>query len=215
MKKLLTVNIELKAITLILALLLWFFVTLKGQSEIILELPLEYKNIPKGFELVKSSTNFVNISVKGQERLIKNIGPKDVSVYVDLTNARDGETIVNLNKENVRVPSSVTVNKLTPAHIIIQLEETIMKVVQVRPVIKGQPQKGFEVTDTIVSPEEITIEGYKRDLKSVGFLETQPINIRNANATVERYVSLVRKDKEIEHFKDRVKVKVIIEKVNQ
>ncbi|MBF0338798.1 MAG: hypothetical protein HQL05_13335 [Nitrospirae bacterium] len=214
MKKLLTDNMELKAITLVLALLLWFFVTLKGQSDIILELPLEYKNIPKGFELVNSSSNFVNISVKGQERLIKNIDPKDVSIYVDLSKAKNGETIVHLSKENVKVPASVTVNKITPAHVVIHMEETIAKIVPVKVVIKGQPQRGFAVTDTIVSPEEITIEGYKRDLKNVSFIETQPINIRNANATVERYVSLVRKDKEMGNFNDRVKVKLIIEKVN-
>ncbi|MBF0538956.1 MAG: hypothetical protein HQL03_11980 [Nitrospirae bacterium] len=213
MKKLFTVNTELKAITLVLALLLWFFVTLKGQSDIVLELPVEYKHIPKGFEIEKSSSNFVNISVKGQERLIKNIDPKDVSIYVDLAKAKEGETIINLGKENVKVPPSITVNKITPAHIVVHLEETISKVVQVRAVITGQPQKGFAVTDTIVYPDELTIEGYKRNLKNIGFLETQPINIRNATTTVERYVSLIRKDKEMEYFKDRVKVKVIIEKV--
>ncbi|MBF0345481.1 MAG: YbbR-like domain-containing protein [Nitrospirae bacterium] len=213
MKRLLTVNTELKAITLILALLLWFFVTLKGQSDIILELPVEYKNIPKGFELVKSSSNFVNISLKGQERLVKNLAPKDVSIYVDLSKVKEGETVINLSTANIRVPPSVTINKITPANVIVQVEETMMKTVAVKPIIKGHPQNGFMVTDVVSYPEEVTIEGYKRELKNIEYIETKAINIQNADATVERYVSLVRKDKDMDHFKETVKVKIIIERV--
>ena len=93
MKKIFLENLGLKIAAVLLSIVLWLFVTSRGQSEISIDVPLEFKNIPSGLEMVNHSTKTISLSIKGQERLIKNIKPSDIMVSVDLSKARKGEGI--------------------------------------------------------------------------------------------------------------------------
>ncbi|MDI6745172.1 MAG: CdaR family protein, partial [Thermodesulfovibrionales bacterium] len=84
MKRRLLENFGLKVTAVIMAIILWFFVISKGQSEISFDVPVELKNIPPGLESVKYGTKNVSVSLKGQDRLLRNIKPSDVRVHVDL-----------------------------------------------------------------------------------------------------------------------------------
>ncbi|VAX32354.1 hypothetical protein MNBD_NITROSPIRAE02-1734, partial [hydrothermal vent metagenome] len=46
-------NLGLKVLALCLAIILWFLISGRGVSEITLEVPIEYINIPPGYEIVK------------------------------------------------------------------------------------------------------------------------------------------------------------------
>jgi YbbR domain-containing protein len=93
MKKLFTENLGLKISAVLLSVFLWFFVTSRGQSEITLDIPLEFKNIPADIGLVNTSVKTVSVTVRGHERPMKNLKASDVKVYVDLGKARKGEDI--------------------------------------------------------------------------------------------------------------------------
>ena len=48
MKKLFLENIGLKIASVLLSIFLWVFVTSRGLSEMSLDIPLEFKNVPAG-----------------------------------------------------------------------------------------------------------------------------------------------------------------------
>ena len=68
MKKLFTENLGLKISAVLISVFLWFFVTSRGQSEITLDIPLEFKNIPADIGLVNTSVKTVSVTVRGHER---------------------------------------------------------------------------------------------------------------------------------------------------
>lgn len=210
MKKFFTENTELKLITLVLSLILWFIVTLRGQTEVIMELPIEYKNIPKSVEITKSSAKFVSVSIKGQERIVKNLLPKDINVFVDLSKVKQGETMFYFTKENIKLPPSLTLAKFNPSNVIVQTEEVFTMLLPIKPMLKGTPRKGFIVDEIIVTPEEISATGSRQALNKLEYIETEPVNVKDADASFEKTVRLVLRDRSLIYQNDVVKVKITI-----
>jgi len=48
-------DIGLKVLSVALAMSLWFFVTYRGQSEMAIDIPLEFKDVPKGLEILRQN----------------------------------------------------------------------------------------------------------------------------------------------------------------
>ena len=68
------------------------------------------------------------------------LGPGDVSARIDLRGAAEGERIVHLTADAIRVPFGVKVVKITPAILTLNFERTLQKVVPVRPRLLGRPE---------------------------------------------------------------------------
>jgi len=211
MKGFLTKNIELKVLTLIMSVFLWFFVTARGQSEIILELPVEFENVPARYEILSISNNNISVGIIGRERLIKNLSPKDIHVRLDLKKSKEGESIYYIKPSDIDLPPLVNVGKIEPPYVIVKLQRTMEKTVQVKPVITGTPRKGFVVRSIEVSPASVTVEGLLKTLEQLDHINTEPIDITDADKNMEQYVHLIYKEKEIINRNEMVNVKVIIE----
>ena len=184
MKKFFVDNLGLKIAAVLLSIALWFFVTSRGQSEISIDVPLEFKNIPQGLELVNHGTKTVNLNIKGQERFIKTVSASNVRVSLDLSKAKRGEGMYSINREDIKLPRSITVTNISPPSVRVITEETLSKTVKVVPVIVGEPQKGFYLRSAGVSPETIAIEGVRSEIAKVSALKTEPLDITGINETV-------------------------------
>jgi YbbR domain-containing protein len=184
MKKFLIENLGLKIAAILLSIVLWFFVTSRGQSEISIDVPLELKNMPQGLELVNHTTKTVNLNIRGQERFIKNVSASNVRVSLDLSKAKRGEGTYYINREDIKLPRSITVTSISPPSVRVTTEETASKTVKVVPVIVGEPQKGFYLKSAEVFPETIVIEGVRSEIAKVSALKTEPLDITGFNETV-------------------------------
>ena len=184
MKKFFIENLGLKIAAILLSIVLWFFVTSRGQSEISIDVPLELKNMPQGLELVNHGTKTVNLNIKGQERFIKNVSASNVRVSLDLSKAKKGEGTYYINREDIKLPRSITVTNISPPSVRVTTEETASKTVKVVPVIVGEPQKGSYLKSAEVLPETIVIEGVRSEIAKVSALKTEPIDITGFNESV-------------------------------
>src|SRR5437867_3709648 len=90
-------NWHLKIISLSLATMLWMTVATETSSEIGMEVPLEYRNIPAQLEITGDTTNMVQVRLRGSSNVIRDISAKDVSTTIDLSKMRPGEKIVPLS----------------------------------------------------------------------------------------------------------------------
>lgn len=210
MKKTIFNNLGLKIASILLAIVLWIFVTSRGQSEISIEVPLEFKNIPQGLEITTYSVKTVNLNIRGQERLIKNIRPSDIRAYVDLSKARKGESIHYINKEDIKVPSSITITNVNPTSIKVVAEETIFKKVKVIPVITGEISRGYYVKSVEVIPQYITISGIRSEVLKIGSVKTEPYDITGMNDSFTQDLKIDLTGKNIKPEPREVKLRVII-----
>src|SRR5690349_10572187 len=88
-----THNWHLKVISLVLATMLWMLVATETSSEIGMEVPLEYRNIPPQLEITGDTTNTVQVRLRGSANIIRDISARDVSTTIDLSRMRPGEKI--------------------------------------------------------------------------------------------------------------------------
>lgn len=210
MRRLFLDNLGLKIAAVVLSIVLWIFVTSRGQSEISIDIPLEFKDIPPGREMVSSSAKVVSLNIKGQERLVKNIKPSDVRVYIDLSKAKKGEGIYYINKDNIKLPQPVTITNITPSNVKVITEETVTKTVKVRPVIVGTPERGFYVKSIDVVPETVLIEGRISEVRKVNIIKTEPLDITEFNEAFTQDLKLDITGMNIRTRADHVNVKVVI-----
>jgi YbbR domain-containing protein len=210
MKKLFFDNLGLKIAAVLLSVVLWIFVTSRGQSEISIDVPLEFRNIPAGLEMVNHSIKTINLNIKGQERLIKNVKAADIRVYVDLSKARKGDGIYYIDREEIKLPHAITVTNINPSSIKVTTEETISKTVKVLPVIVGEPEKGFLVRSVEVLPQYVVIEGVSSEVIKIGNVKTEPIDISALNESFSQELKIDLTGRNVRSKINNVIVKVVI-----
>src|SRR5262250_2718142 len=134
----LTYNWPLKIVSLVLAAMLWMAVANEASSEIGLEVPLEYRNIPPQLEITGDMTNTVQVRLRGSSNVIKEITAKDVSTTIDLGKMVAGEKIVPLSPQNVQAPFGAEVIRVNPSSVRFNLERTMKKTVPVVATVLGK-----------------------------------------------------------------------------
>ena len=210
MKKLFTENLGLKISAILISVFLWFFVTSRGQSEITLDVPPEFKNIPADTGIVSTSVKTVSVTVRGQERPMKNLKAPDVRVYVDLEKAKKGEGIFYINTADIKLPYALSVVSVTPLSVKIKLEETVAKTVPVTPILAGEPRDGFAVRAIKVEPKSVVIKGLKSEVRKLRVVKTEPLDITDANKTMTQELNIDTGGVNVTPVVDTVKVTINI-----
>jgi len=191
MRHLLFNNLGLKILALCLAIILWFLISGRGVSEITLEVPIEYINIPPGYEIVKKDRDTVRVSLFGSEGVLRSIKPEDLRVYVDLKDAQPEKGSYRIKKRNIKVPPALTISNVTPSKVNIVLDRTARKKVPVRPELTGEPAPGKYISRITIKPEKVDVEGPESVLKGISFVRTEPIDVSGLDESSERKVSIV------------------------
>src|SRR5215475_5979149 len=174
-KHLLTHNWLLKIVSLVLAVMLWMAVANQASSEIGLEVPLEYRNIPRKLEITGDMTNTVQVRLRGSSSLIKDITAKDVSTTIDLGKMTPGEKIVPLSPQNVQAPFGAEVTRVNPSSVRFNLEHTVTKTIPVVPTY--QLPDGYEVGKFEVRPPAVQIEGPESRVTALNSIATLAIRV--------------------------------------
>jgi YbbR domain-containing protein len=210
MKKFFLENLGLKIAAVLVSVVLWIFVTSRGQSEISIDVPLEFKNVPASFEMVNHSVKAISLNVKGQERIIKNIRPSDIRVSIDLSKARKGESVYYIHREEIKLPHGVTVTNINPSSVKVVIEETITKTVKIVPVVVGEPEKGYYVKSVEVMPQHVVIEGIRSEIGTLKTIKTEQIDMTGMNETFTQDLKLDLTGKNIRAEVNTVSVRVVI-----
>lgn len=209
MKEIIFNNIGLKVSAVLIAVFLWFFVTSQGQSEISLEAPLEFKDIPAELGIAASSAKEVTLTLRGQERFMKHFNAADLTVFLDLGKAKPGEMVYPVNKEDVKLPFAMTVTNVAPPSVRVRLEEITRKTVVVQPQLLGLPEKGT-VKTIMVEPRVAVIRGLKSELKKINMIRTEPLDLSRISETVTEELALDTSGTNITSDILKVKVKITL-----
>ncbi len=210
--KIFSQNFGLKIAALFLSIVLWFYVTSRGQSEMYLDVPVGFKNIPQGLELVNNTIKSVSLNVKGQERFIRNIKPSDIRISIDLSKIKKGENVYYITRDDIETPHGITVSNINPSTLKINIEETASKAVKVDPVIIGELEKGYSVNTIQIVPQNVVIEGAKSEVRKIHRLKTEPLDITGITETFSQELKLDLKGKNIRAKPDSIKITVNVRK---
>jgi YbbR domain-containing protein len=211
-KNIFTKNIWLKLASFILAVALWFFVTLSGRSGIFMDIPLIYINVPHAFEVVDFPKT-VSVNIEGQERLIKNLKQNEINAVIDLSGAKEGKSYYTLTHENIKLPQTLEVTSIEPQTIGITIEKQLKKTVPIQPTISGVPESGFAISRIKVTPEAIVIEGPKSIVSKIYNVKTEPIDIAGLNHDLQFNGKLNLPNSNVRSDEQKVDVNIFVNRI--
>lgn len=182
-KNLLLRNLQLKVVSLTLAILLWIALNGEPKSEIGLKVPLEFRNSPNGVEVL-GETNAVDVRLSASSSIVKRIDASEVTASIDLSDWTPGERTYSLGESNLSVPFGVAVTKVTPNKIRLRFETTERKTVRVNPRVLGKPAEGYMVTAVVCQPETAELEGPASHLAPLESISTDSLDVSGRSSSV-------------------------------
>jgi len=115
-------NLGLKGLSLLLAALLWLFVTAGEEKEESFHAPVLLRNVPTGLAVVGDLPAAIDVRVRGSKVLLAKVRAERPVLFLDLRQAAEGTTEFPNLAPMLGLPDGVIVTRLSPAVITVKLE---------------------------------------------------------------------------------------------
>lgn len=177
-------NWALKLLSLVFALILWFFVMGEQKLERSYAVPLELKHIPSGMMVANDVPSQVEVRIAGPRTLLMNLRIEDIRISVDLKDLQPGLTSFKRLEERLDIPGPLKVTRLSPSYVDVRLDRIEVRTVPVKAVVQGRPADGFKVEKVLVRPDRVILEGAGSELRNIQWVETAVVDISGARESV-------------------------------
>ncbi|HET8563187.1 MAG TPA: diadenylate cyclase [Candidatus Binatia bacterium] len=121
--QLLRENWVTKAVTLVLAIGLWFVLVPGSKTiEVTYQLPVEVQNLPQELSLEEVRPSEVSATFTGPMRAFYFFDATKLKVTVDASVAQSGQRTFRISEQNVRHPKGVTLQQVSPSSLRITVK---------------------------------------------------------------------------------------------
>lgn len=115
-------NLGLKALALVLAVALWWFVAGESKVQVGFIVPLEIRGVPTGLTITNKVERQVELRLAGPPSILGTLQQTDVSAVIDLSSSKQGKQVIHLDVRSIKVPSGIKVQRIYPNVIEVSLE---------------------------------------------------------------------------------------------
>ncbi|HOT30171.1 MAG TPA: CdaR family protein [Candidatus Ozemobacteraceae bacterium] len=201
-------RINLKLVTILLALVLWIYVNIIVSPMIrrTVTTKVEYRNMPQLMRVLPQAA-MAEVVLTGTRRDFIIAGRDLVQVSVDLYSLRPGSAMLPLK---VTTPPGLTMVSIKPAQIEVTGEPLIRREFDISAEIKGQTDEGFLSEMPNLTPRRVTVEGSKEAIERIAVAQVV-VTLNNARNSVSESCPVLLLATSGETIEG---VKVVPEKVN-
>ncbi len=175
----------LKLVALVITFALWLGVTgLSTPTKTrIQNVPLNL-NVASDAQITNVPQQQVEIEISGDKRKIDQIARGELTAFLDLTDMKTGNWVVELSPDAVFVPlpQGVKLVDVVPGRIGINIEAVEEKEIEVQPQTFGSVAAGFEVYSSSTIPPRIRVRGPASVVRILEYVETDRIDIADKKA---------------------------------
>ncbi len=176
-------NLELKLVSVVLAVFLWAVVLGEQKVDVTISIPLEIKDLSRNLVMVNDPTDTLHVRLRGPKTLVSTLGPREVVLTEMPKTFVEGENVLQMRPEAVRVPRGIEVVDVNPRRVRVVLDAIVERELEVSPRIEGVPAKGFVVKRVTSSPARIRMAGPKSELRRLARVYTLPISLDGHSAS--------------------------------
>lgn len=176
---------SLKIIAVLLAVLLWVYVT-NEQNPVanqIYSIPLTLQDEPAGYA-VSGVPRMVSIRVKAPRSIISNLDKDDFKARLSLFGITAGGQELAVR---VTAPPGVDVLQVIPETVQVQVDKIVNKNVPVVVHLKGDPAEGLQPGVPVLKPPVVTVQGPSKVLEKINQMGVT-VDVTGATDTLEREV---------------------------
>ena len=136
MRKWLLHNLGLKLLSLALAAFLWIVVLGEQKVEVTVHVPLQLA-LPQDLFLANDPADALDIHLRGPKTLVTSLAPREVTLGELPVKWAEGENIIPIRPDLVRVPRGIQVVGVTPQRVRVVLEPAVEREVEISPADGG------------------------------------------------------------------------------
>jgi YbbR domain-containing protein len=179
-------NLGLKIASLFIAVVLAYdFHSASNASVVSIYVPVELKNIPVNRVVVSPSQRSVQVTIRGPSFLIGPVASSPPPLRARLPDMVKDRALVNFQASDLSLPHSIEVLSIEPSQIEFGLEAVELYEVPVKVVTTGELPDGLVLEGIDANPKSIPVQGPRSDVKTVRFLETEPLNLSTLSESGE------------------------------
>lgn len=179
-------NAGLKALSVALAGVLWFYAVGSRKEPIVVEAPIEFK-ASDNVLITSEAPTFARVTVLVPRGFERSIRGKNLKFKINLA---PGLNTIYLKPEVLKLSRLYKVTKIEPERIELRTERVRSFKLRVVPDIVGRPLAGYKVMSITVAPAVIKAKGVESELKTRR-IYTEPVDIEGRTETLEIEVPLV------------------------
>ena len=214
--------------SLILAFLLWLFVVSEKEYNLVLDLPIEARNLSALMAHKEEVPSYASIKIRGTGRnLFKSILLKNYAGFklvLDLEGISE-EYEFNLNDYFEKYPRKVVlplnynlsfVEVIYPNRIKISLDEYQVKKVPIIPNLHISPSPGYMlVGDINFEPEMIEVAGPKEEIALLNHVQTLSDSINNISTNFKGKIKVFSNQRLVEYKPTHVQVSLDVQQISE
>ena len=189
-KDILLKDFWIKAFSLVFAFFLWFSIVGGESAEEFFTVPLTIVKIPENMIIKNDIVDFVNVRVRGQKAVLNALNAKQIVVELNLKDAKEGENIITLFPEEVKLSEGLSVARISPSQVTVELSKLAEKWLPVEPDFIGTAAKGYELGAVVTTPSKVTVMGLLDALKDQEKIKTARIDLFGRNRSFSVKVDL-------------------------
>ncbi len=159
-------NWQLKLISLLIAVLLWLYVTTIQTPQItkVFMVPIHYYGLSTNL-IVDKDNRYVSIYLKGPKNIIDHIKPQGLNVFLDLSKIeKPGKYNISVN---VSVQSGLNLVKIEPKSLEVKVYKAAIKFFLIKPIFLGEKIRNYNL---LFTPNLVKVKGKKEDIDHVKYV---------------------------------------------
>jgi len=199
-------HIGWKLAAMIVAYGLWLAVAQENAALRQLEVPVRIEGLDPALALVGDRPSAVTVVVEAEEGVAKELHPLDISVLLDLAGRGVGSHSLRLapGSDESRRPAvnprrpGVKIVEVFPSALRIDLEPKLTARVPVHATISGEPEPGWEVTESRTVPSFVRIVGPESAVKATTAVVTREVSVAGRTEGLEQDVWIEPQNADVE-----------------
>ncbi|MDD5309677.1 MAG: CdaR family protein [Deltaproteobacteria bacterium] len=180
-KEAFTLNLGLKAIALVIAVV--FFVVIRSQEQVERWVDVDVVVKPPAPErrltMTSEAPATVRLFLRGPRSWIGQAKPGDVpAVVMDVSERGEGASTFYFMVDMFEIPTGLSVVRVTPDSIRVKMERVVARHLPVEVKTTGELTRGAELVDRLtVVPAELDVEGASSKVKALRSIETEALDL--------------------------------------
>jgi len=165
----------LKVLAVLIAVVLWAQVHGQGVGSLSMDVPLQVQGLPSDMAIVNDLPDHVRVTVSGLQARLASLRTTDIHVPLDASGLGEPGVVERALKISaIRLPAGLTIEKLQPDRLQLQVDRVIKREIAVKP--RLELPEGWKALDVRVKPALVTLTGPEVWLDALANVETTAVH---------------------------------------
>ena len=189
-------NLGLKIVSLLLACILWWYVSLPRREEVrerVVTASLSLVGIPSYLVIttpdIRSS---VSVRVRGRKSDLRMLASQSLEASADLSRVnKPGEVEITIRPQHINVPDNIEVVSIEPPKVRFRVEQLRQRAVPIRPYLEGIAPEGYIVGQATAEPALALCSGPASQVMQLSEVTTERIIMTGRTGTFVQSVAVI------------------------